>query len=118
AELPRDLNLARHRIEKLRASISVPSAPLRTDDLRLRLVSNVLLDLKLQGWTLEVTNQITLKERSGEPESLLDSKQRVRNQHLAERNAQLREQSVAEFIQSMERRRLTHKGWHSIFSLM
>jgi hypothetical protein len=78
----------------------------------------VLLDLALQGWTLEVADEIILHERSLDPESQLDFKQRIRNQHLAERNAQLREQSVAEFIRSMERRRLTHKGWHSIFSVM
>jgi len=117
-ELPRDLNLARDRIEKLRASIGDQSTPRTTDTLRFHFVCNVLLDLALQGWTLEVADQIVLRERSLDPESQLDSKQRIRNQHLAERNAQLREQSVAEFIQSMERRRLTEKGWHSIFSVM
>jgi hypothetical protein len=37
---------------------------------------------------------------------------------LVERNAQLRDPAVVDFIQSIERRRLTKKGWHSIFSVM
>ena len=30
----------------------------------------------------------------------------------------LRDRSVSQFVQTMERRQLTKKGWHSIFSLM
>src|SRR5262249_40186996 len=47
-----------------------------------------------------------------------NQKQFVRRSQLVERNAQLRDPSVIDFIESMERRHLTKKGWHSIFSLM
>ncbi len=46
------------------------------------------------------------------------SKEIVRKGHLIERDEQLREPSVAEFVRGMERRRLTSQGWHSIYSVM
>jgi hypothetical protein len=83
------------------------------------LVCNVLIDLYLQGWTIKLERGcIHLYELVIRSESLNDSKIRIRNQHLQERDAQLREPSVKEFISSMERKRLTNKGWHSIFSVM
>jgi hypothetical protein len=45
-------------------------------------------------------------------------KRRIREGHLLERDAQLREPSVREFIKGMEQRRLGANGWFSIFSLM
>ena len=45
-------------------------------------------------------------------------KERIRRAHLIERDSQIREASVIEFIKSMEKRRLMPKGWHSILSLM
>lgn len=118
ALLPKELEAARLQIENLRAHLTQDSEPLSTDQLRLAFVSHVLLDLQIQGWTVEVNDGVFLKERLEGDESAHESKSRIRNQHLEERNAQLREDSVVEFIKSMERPRLTAQGWHSIFSLM
>lgn len=118
AFLPKELEAARLQIENLRANLTQDSEPMSTDRLRLAFVSHVLLDLQIQGWTVEVGDGVVLKERLEGDESAHESKSRIRNQHLEERNAQLREDSVVEFIKSMERRRLTSQGWHSIFSVM
>jgi len=118
AVLPKELEAARVQIEKLRAKLTQDTEPMSTDRLRLTFVSHVLLDLHIQGWTVEVSDGVLLKERLASEESLHESKNRIRNQHLEERNAQLKETSVVEFIKSMERRRLTSQGWHSIFSVM
>lgn len=50
--------------------------------------------------------------------NLDDEKAKTRRRHLLARDVQLNETSVADFIRGMEKRRLTDKGWHSIFSLM
>lgn len=89
------------------------------NELRLMLVSNVLLDLALHGWSIERDQgNITLVPPGRRSESPLRQKDRVRQKHLIERDAQLREPAVQEFIKGMERRRLTAKGWHSIYSVI
>jgi hypothetical protein len=119
AVLPPTLEEAYPAVERLRHNV-VADGPSTTDELKLALVCNVLLDLHLQGWRVCITPEgLQLTERQGGPtETVADSKERIRNQHLQERNAQLRESSVVEFINSMERNRLTPQGWHSIFSVM
>lgn len=47
-----------------------------------------------------------------------DEKARIRQAHLIDRDSQITEPSVKEFVQGMEKRRLTTTGWHSIFSVM
>jgi hypothetical protein len=118
AKLPNDLEAARRQIENLRTALSQGSEPTSADQLRLTFVCHVLLDLQIQGWTVDVSHGVILTERQEGAESQHESKTRIRNQHLEERNAQLREAAVVEFVKSMERRRLTSKGWHSIFSVM
>jgi hypothetical protein len=82
--------------------------------LKLMVAQNVLLDLIGQGWELSVRAG-RVKLFPAAPDS---SKDVIRQRHLLERNAQLREKSVSEFIDHMERKNLTAKGWHSIFSVM
>jgi hypothetical protein len=85
----------------------------------LRVAFSVLVDLKQQGWTLQVSRSGIWGQRpqthDGSPE---DEKRRLRATHLHERNNQLRQPATREFIRKMERPRLTPKGWMSIFSLM
>src|SRR5262249_52781865 len=50
--------------------------------------------------------------------SSAEIKSHIRRGHLLERDLQLKEPSVREFIARMEQRRLSPTGWHSIFSLM
>jgi hypothetical protein len=119
AVLPEGADEAYVAVEQLRHSLPMKDGPATTDDLKLALVINALLDLNLQGWALSITpDGLHLNERPASPETLAVAKERIRKRHLQERNAQLRESAVTEFINSMERNRLTKKGWHSIFSVM
>lgn len=85
----------------------------------LRVSLTILFDLKLQGWTLEVTRSAL---RAKPPEPIQGSpdaeKRRLRYGHLHERNNQLCQPSTREFVRRMERQRPGPNGWVSIFSLM
>src|SRR5262249_40414257 len=74
--------------------------------------------LVAHGWSLSTLTKRRIKLALDESGDEMRSKEQVRNRHLLERDEQLREPSVREFVSAMERRRLTPKGWHSIFSLM
>jgi hypothetical protein len=88
-------------------------------DVALQFACSVVVDVVAQGWKLKPGRkkiQIQTPEKEGEtPDEI---KGRVRAGHLLERDAQLREPAVAEFIKGMEQRRLGPSGWVSIFSLM
>jgi uncharacterized protein DUF4338 len=89
------------------------------NELRLMLVCNVLLDLALHGWSITRDgSKIALVPPGKNSESPFLQKERIRQKHLIERDAQLCEPSVQDFIKGMERRRLTAKGWHSIYSVI
>jgi hypothetical protein len=90
----------------------------KTEDLKLLVALQVVADLVSQGWkfTAPPNGQVSLENSAGADTS--DLKDRIRQAHLIERDAQLGEPAVKEFIQRMERRRLTERGWHSIFSVM
>jgi len=89
------------------------------DTLALVLSLYVVADLVAQGWSLcAVGSTVTLAYSATQDNGGIRSKDAVRKNHLVERDSQLREPAVAEFIRAMERRRLTSKGWHSINSLM
>ena len=87
------------------------------EELHLVTVMSVVIDLIGQGWSFESTGpDVTLFfERN---ESVALDKERIRRAHLLDRDTQLSEASVALFIKNMEKRRLTPRGWHSIFSVM
>lgn len=87
--------------------------------LKLMFASNVLLDFACHGWRISnIGSKTYLHPPSDQGDSPTAQKDRIRKRHLIERDAQLREPAVQEFIKSMERRRLTTKGWHSIFSVI
>ena len=88
------------------------------DALKSLVYLNVVADLVAHGWTLSVMSKGRIKLSFDDAAQDIRSKDQVRNRHLLERDEQLREASVREFICGMERRRLTRGGWHSIFSLM
>ncbi len=89
-----------------------------TETLKLLLSLNVLTDLILQGWTLRIEEESVAIAYVTPDEDIAKAKAAVRRRHLIERDSQLREPAVATFIRSMEQRRLTTSGWHSIYSLM
>ncbi|MBS1853934.1 MAG: DUF4338 domain-containing protein [Acidobacteria bacterium] len=87
------------------------------EELNLLATLSIVVDLITQGWRITSTEQAVVLEFP-ECESTEAEKDRIRRAHLIEREAQIREPSVLEFVSSMEKRKLTPKGWHSIFSLM
>ncbi|MCU1300711.1 MAG: hypothetical protein JWQ87_995 [Candidatus Sulfotelmatobacter sp.] len=111
-------NLA-EKVRQLRAEACGYLERPTIDELRLMLVCNLLIDLALHGWSVENRHsKIVLLPPEKHDESLVLQKDRIRQKHLIERDAQLSEPAVQEFIKGMERRRLTSKGWHSIYSVI
>jgi Druantia protein DruA len=101
--------------EKACAYLDRPSS----SQLKFMLVCNLLLDLALHGWSVKTfRGKISLNPPNVEYESPAGLKERTRQKHLIERDAQLSEPAVQDFIKSMERRRLTSRGWHSIYSVI
>jgi hypothetical protein len=105
------------KLNQLRTEACEHGQALPLNELKLMVAKNLLLDLATQGWRVSLRggNIFMTSEPAGNGEI---EKEMIRNRHLQERDAQLREPSVLAFVQSMERRRLTPKGWHSIFSVM
>ncbi len=110
----KDPALKLEAFQELRKEACQHQASPSLNQLKMMVAQNVLLDLVGQGWTIAVRSE-RIKLR---PAADGSSKDVIRQRHLIERDAQLREKSVAEFIQNMERRTLTNKGWHSIYSVM
>ena len=83
-----------------------------------------------RNWAVELDFDPELDEEFGitvnkqqvnpqvEVETPDEIKRRIRAGHLLERDAQLPEASVAEFIKGMEQRRLGPSGWVCVYSLM
>jgi uncharacterized protein DUF4338 len=111
----------RHRgLEQAREEIeSMGGATSRKRQVALKFVCSVIVDVVAQGWNVTTTRRgIELRSPQIDGVSPQELKRRIREGHLLERDAQLGEPSVREFIKSMERRRLGPRGWTSIFSLM
>lgn len=118
-ERAQDASSRSSAISRLRATINGHHKLPSLGALRSALFRHVLLDLCSQGWSVAVTRKwVRLRPNDTSNEGPEQAKERIRKQHLQERDAQLREPSVREFIKQMERRRLTPQGWHSIFSVM
>lgn len=81
---------------------------------------SLLIDLLLQGWKITDIDRKKLDYDDLSQENLAPDQHKaiIRKRQLYSRDDQLKTESVIEFVRSMEKRRLTEKGWHSIFSLM
>jgi len=78
----------------------------------------VLSDLGRQGWEVRMFRKGVEVRTSGESSKDLHvEKDRVREQEKVKREEQLRQPSVQNFIKSMERKRIYHESFVSIFSL-
>jgi hypothetical protein len=89
-------------------------------ELKYMVLCNLVLDFAAHDWTVKTENrEIYLRSKpvsgNDSPEA---AKDQTRAKHLIERDAQLLEPSVRDFVLAAERRRLTSKGWHSIYSVM
>jgi hypothetical protein len=108
-------------MSKLRIRFMAPLKKARKaeleEELHLIAVMSVVIDLIGQGWSLlGVDPEVRLGFQR--QDSLDLDKERTRRSHLLDRDTQLSEPSVVQFIKGMEKRRLTRRGWHSIFSVM
>lgn len=90
----------------------------RCEAQRLRVCVSVLCDLALQGWQLSLTTNAIRATPPVSGTDALAEKERVRAAHHVERDRQLAKPATRRFIQGIERRRLTARGWKSISSLM
>jgi hypothetical protein len=107
--------LEQARADVQRMGKKIPSK----SEVALKFACSIVIDMVAQGWELSVSDDsIEVRFASIVTGSHDDVKQRIRQGHLLERDAQLREPSVREFIRGMEQRRLGPTGWVSIFSLM
>jgi Domain of unknown function (DUF4338) len=88
------------------------------ETLKLLLSLHVVADLIAQGCRLEMAETSITLSYDVSDTNVDKAKAAVRRRHLVERDSQLNEAAVTAFIHSMERRRLTATGWHSIHSLM
>ena len=107
--------LAQARAEIQALGATVPS----TAEVALKFACSVVVDIVAQGWELSVSSHsahLCPPGFEGVPHE--ETKRRIREGHLMERDAQLREPSVREFIKGMELRRLGPSGWVSVFDLM
>jgi hypothetical protein len=107
-------------IERARDEVrSIAVGPTAKPNLALQFACSVVIDVVAQGWKLKAgPGKVQIQTPAAEGETRQEVKGRIRAGHLLERDAQLREASVAEFIKGMEQRRLGASGWVSIFSLM
>ncbi|HEV2804766.1 MAG TPA: Druantia anti-phage system protein DruA [Chthoniobacterales bacterium] len=107
-------------IRKARAEVANWGRSLPTDtDVAFQFACSVVLDVVAQGWDIALKrDRIELRSPSTQGITRDELKDRVRQGHLIERNAQLRENPVREFIAGMEQRRFGPGGWTSIYSLM
>jgi hypothetical protein len=87
----------------------------------LAFIENLMIDLLLQDWEIIIQRnkiRLELEVLDDSDKNIHEEKAKTRRRHLLARDVQLKLPSVKEFIRSMEKRRLTVKGWHSIFSVM
>ena len=108
-------------IHRLRSKVLLPLVkPTKAqlhEELGLIAALSVTIDLIAQGWRVVTTSpEVVIEFTNGfSPEA---EKERIRHVHLIDRDEQLRKPATRSFIQGMEKRRLTAKGWHSIYSVM
>ena len=108
-------------IHQLRSEVLVP-LPKTTqiqlnEELYLVAALSVTIDLIAQGWRVVTTSpKVVIEFTNGF--SPKEEKERIRRVHLIDRDEQLRQPATHSFIKGMEKRRLTAKGWHSIYSVM
>lgn len=116
-----DRTVSAELVHRLRSKILVrlekPTKAQLHEELKLIGALSVTIDLIAQGWRMVTTSpEVTIELINGfSPEA---EKERIRHAHLINRDDQLRKPATRSFIQAMEKRRLTTKGWHSIYSVM
>jgi Domain of unknown function (DUF4338) len=91
------------------------------DNTDLAFMENLMIDLMLQDWEIIIQRnkiRLELEVLDDGDKNVQEEKAKTRRRHLLARDVQLKQPTVKDFIRSMEKRRLTTKGWQSIFSVM
>jgi hypothetical protein len=114
------LNGRRVVVEKFRTEVlNCSNRPQATHELEFAFTISAILDLLAIGWNIRVRAKVVqIAPPALENLDLAGKKEFIRQGHLIDRDSQLSERSVVEFIRKMERRHLTSTGWYSIFSVM
>lgn len=111
--------LSAESLDRLRSKWMEEAKEFGEDRQAFRVLVSILCDLRGKGWRFRIHEGVPQvgapEENSG---SITEQKDRVRSSLLIERDAQLRTPAVRAFVQGMEQRRFTPKGWISIFSVM
>jgi len=91
--------------EAVLAPLEAPKKAELAEELTLLGSLSIVIDLVTQGWRVASTRpSVVLEfEECASPE---EEKERIRQAHIVERDAQMREPSVVEFVRGMEKRRL------------
>jgi hypothetical protein len=106
-------------IDALRDAWLLRISPSASHGQALRVCISVLADLKMQGWGLHLREEgIFVEKPNAHSTDAALHKERVKRGHLRERDYQLAQSAVRQFVAEMERPRLGRNGWVSIFSLM
>lgn len=106
-------------IEKARGAFVAEVMTCRGSDRQALLAAGLVMnDLATQGWMVRVRSERVEVKPPDPVTDPLAEKARIRRQELVKRDAQLRQPSVRRFLESMERQRLHHGRYVSIYSLM
>jgi Druantia protein DruA len=109
----------RSDIARFRKNTLQASRQLGKYEQEFRVCISTLCDLRTQGWTFLLDqSQLWGRLPVRESESPSLEKQRVRESHLFERDAQLRDPATREFVRGMERIRLGTNKWVSVLSVI
>lgn len=91
------------------------------DNIELYFIESLIIDLLQQDWKLVMKGEkieLHLESLDASEINIDEEKAKTRRRHLLTRNTQLQLETVFTFIKGMEKKKLTEKGWHSIFSVM
>lgn len=114
-----DVGLRNQLLERVRKRLgnARPRRPAK-DEQRLLAAANIFLDLAKQGWIVNVEGGVVQIARPTNPLDPEADRQHIRQQLHAERDEQLRQESVRIFIKSMETNRFHSGKSVSVYSLM
>src|ERR1051326_129782 len=114
----KDVSQRAEVLERGRRQIREEGAAGPLEQLVSRFARSVVVDMAAQGWALEATDEVRLTSPQLDLTKPEKVKEQIRQWHLLERDAQLQEKSVMEFVRRMEQPILYKGGWHSITSVM
>src|SRR5262245_45611933 len=96
-----DVRQIRETVKRFRDELQPIGRNPTLDDLKALVCLRVISDLVAHGWSLSTLTKGRIKLALDDSGDEMRSKEQVRNRHLLERDEQLREPSVREFVSGM-----------------